>query len=117
MKKKLIAILLTAVILLPMCCSNSTHATSAQLNLTFSGTVANCHAVVNGSSNIQATLELWQGNTMVCSWSSSGSFRIEIDEHCDVLVDYVYTLKLYGTIGGVSFQEQKVTRRNWGMNK
>ena len=114
--KKLTIILLTAAILLPLWCDNTSHA-APQLQLTFNGIQANCHAEIWGSGYIEATMELWQGNTMLFSWSASNNLYIILDKYCDVLVDYSYTLKLNGTISGVAFPELKVTRRNWGMNK
>ncbi len=118
MKKKLIAILLVATLLIPTWCVQTSHAASdPYLNLYFLNNEAHCFATVKGAGTIEAQMELWHGNTMLFSWSRSGNKSLSINEVCDVIPGYTYTLKLNGTIGGVAFQEYSVTRTNYEMNK
>ena len=118
MKKKLIAILLIATLLLPAWCEQKSRAASApELNLYFLNNEAHCSASVRGSGRIVVQMELWHGNTVVFSWNSSGNKTVSLNETCDVIPGYTYTLKLNGTIGGVAFQEYSVTRTNYEMSK
>lgn len=118
MKKKLIASLLMLAILIPLWCSQITHASpTPSLQLSYNGNEAVCTADIRGAGRIEAQMELWQGTTQVFAWSGVQNNHLAFDESCDVLAGCVYTLKLNGTINGVPFQELQVTRRNWEMNK
>ena len=118
MKKKLIAILLVAVLLVPGWCTQTSRAASLPLlNLSFVGNKAHCFAEIQGLGKINAQMELWHGTTVIASWSGTDYHMLDFNEICDVLPGYTYTLKLNGTIGGVAFQEVRVTRTNYEMNK
>ena len=85
------------------------HAESMRVKLTFNGTTATCFGSVSPSGSIEITLELWQGNTKLVSWSGSGTGYVQISETYTVSHNVTYTLKLNGTVNGVAFTEASVT--------
>ena len=117
MKKKLLVIFLSALVLIPNWCMPAAYAAAQQLNLCFENNQACCKATVRGSGKIEVRMGLWHGNTEVFSWQASDYFTLSMDEMCSVVPGYSYTLKLNGTVGGVAFQEVSVTRTNYEMNK
>lgn len=113
MKRKWISIIVT-VLLVAFMSANALAAvrsTSYIPSLSFSGTIANCKVtiVANGKS-INGKLELWCGNTLIDSWSGSGTSRIVLSGKHSVTRGKTYTLKAYGTINGVSFFVPSVTK-------
>lgn len=76
------------------------RAVTAQPVLSFSGTTANCSVSVTTYGNIDVTLSLWQGNTLVDSWSESGFSIVSINESCTVAKGKTYKLTVSGTAGG-----------------
>ena len=62
---------------------------------------------------INATLELWQGGTLVASWSKTGTNSVTISETCSFTSGLSYTLKLSGTVDGVGFTPQSITKTLW----
>ena len=118
MKKKLIAILLVAALLVPVLSTQTSFAVSPpSINLYFANNEAYCNAEISGLGTIVVQLTLWHGPSEVMSWSRSGSKVLSLNETCDVVPGYSYTLKLNGTVGGIAFQEVSVTRTNYEMNK
>lgn len=118
MKKKLIAILLIAALMVPSWCEQTSQAASApELNLYFLNNEAYCTTVVRGAGRIEVQMELWHGNTVVASWHLSSNKNLNVCETCGVISGYTYTLKLNGTIGGSAFQEVSICRTNYEMNK
>ncbi len=68
--------------------------------LSFSGTTANCEVTINQRGKpISVTLQLWQGNQLVGSWSKNGTSSVMISESCTVTRGSVYQLKVSGTVG------------------
>ena len=89
-----------------MMCINAfaaTNANSTSVYLSFSGTNANCNSSVRGRGTINATMELWQGTTLVASWSCSGTGYVAFHETATAISGKSYSLKLSGTINGTSF--------------
>ena len=110
----LIVLLITAIL------SASVFAKAAiqKPSLTFNGNTAYCGAMVKEyGKSITVTLSLWQGGTMLASWSASGQNIVEIQRCCTAPTGLTYTLKLNGTINVVAFSEVKVIRTNYEMNK
>ena len=68
--------------------------------LTFDGTTALCEAIVSSyGKNITVTLELWEGNTLVDSWTKRGNSTVMISERCNVTSGKNYTLIVSGFAG------------------
>ena len=112
MRKRLFSfvLVLTVLTLVSVAALAAILAPGAAPNLSFSGTTANCSVTVKGSGTINATLELWQGNTLVASWSGSGTNRVRINGSASVSHGQTYTLTVSGTVGGVAIQATPVTK-------
>ena len=99
---KVIALLL----LLGILSSTAMAATRADQTpfLSFSGTTANCSVSIKALGKyIDATLELWQGSTLVDSWHNTGNNKVYISgTHSNCTPGVTYTLTVTGTIGGVT---------------
>lgn len=80
-------------------------------SLSFSGTTANCAVSIKAFGKyIDATLELWQGSTLVDSWQNTGNNRVYISgTHSNCTPGVTYTLTVTGTIGGVPITCTPVT--------
>lgn len=80
-------------------------------SLSFSGTTATCKlSVVKPGAAIDATLELWSGNTLLASWSGTGTSRVIISKTKTVTRGQSYTLKAHGTVGGATLTVAPVTK-------
>ena len=87
---------------------------NCSLTLTFDGTTAICEATCTGNSStdqVKATIELYQGNTYLASWSNEGTYFVAVSGQRGVTRGKSYTLKLNYTINGVTQPEQSVTKR------
>ena len=73
--------------------------------LSFDGTTAKCTVAIRESGKwISVTMELWQGNTRVMTWTKANTGVVTLNEtYDDVQRGQTYTLKVYGTSGGVAF--------------
>lgn len=111
MKKRLLYSLLVLALLLVL--STPVFAqerlNNAALTLSFNGTTASCSALIKGNGAINATLELWQGNILVNSWSNSGTTGIVIQGSATVSHGQTYTLTVTGTVGGTTINATPVT--------
>lgn len=113
MWKRTILVALCLIMLLPI----QTHAVEQraavnQPTLTFSGTTALCEfRITDLGKNIQVTMELWNGSTLVDSWGKSGTHTVALSESCTVTRGQTYTLKVSGTIGGVGFNSVSITKK------
>ena len=83
MKKKTISLILALILLLS--CSATAQATSVQAatpsaSITINGTTATCRvSIAKPGKTIHATLQLWQGRTMIDSWSGNGTSYLLIE--------------------------------------
>ena len=69
-------------------------------SLSFSGETARCRiAVYRMGEPISLTLQLWQGNKLISSWTKSGTSSVTISESCTVTSGSVYQLKVSGRVG------------------
>lgn len=86
-------------------------ATSVTSSLSFSGTTANCRvSIVEIGKEIDASLELWCGSTLVDSWSGSATSQLVITGTHSVVSGQTYTLKVNGTINEVAFSSAPITK-------
>lgn len=80
-------------------------------SLSFSGTTATCKlSVIKPGAAIDTTLELWSGNTLLASWSGTGTSRVIISKTKTVTRGQSYTLKAHGTVGGATLTVAPVTK-------
>ena len=111
--KKRLAGMLTCLMLfsaIQIVCAES-RATAAGMELTFSGETATCEVTVNSfGKEIDLTMELWEGNTIMYKWYGSGSPSVELIRRATVRKGKSYTLKASGTVGGEAFVVTPVTR-------
>lgn len=114
MTKKIMS-LVTALILMAAMCASAfavePRANRISPSLEFDGTTANCKVVIiSNGDDIDATLELWRGSTLVDSWPGEGTSYVSISGKCTVKKGVTYTLKVSGTIGGVSIDCDNISR-------
>lgn len=84
---------------------------SAKPVLSFSGTEAYCSfAYTEIGCSINVTLSLWNGNTLIDSWSKSGNSFVSFNESCHVESGKTYTLKVSGTCNSTSIVVSPVTK-------
>lgn len=113
MKRKIVILVLALALLLGITIPvfASTLSVSSQLRLTLNGSTATCKfKVTDPGKYINATMELWQGSTFITSWSASGYSIVNMSETYTITSGLTYTLKGYGTSGGVSFTAPDVTK-------
>ena len=103
-----LALALLTMLIIPT--QATVQATRVKPSLSFNGTTASCSATVKGSGEIIATLELWQGSTLVASWSGTGTVSVFLHGTATVLHGQTYTLTVSGTVGGVEINAVPVTR-------
>lgn len=81
-------------------------------SLWFTGTTANCRVTISEPNmQIDVTMELWHGQTLLKSWTDSGETYFKMERDYDGVVSgQTYTLKVYGTSGGVAFSLPAISR-------
>ena len=112
MKKRFLSVLLVLTLMSSMMAAYAAEPRFSHYVpvLSFSGTTANCSVSITAVGKpITATLELWQGNTRLTSWSGSATSYLTIDKTYSVTAGRTYTLKLSGTIGGEPFDSTSTT--------
>lgn len=114
MKRRIMSFAAVLVLMVAMCASAlaiEPRATQINPSLTFTGTTANCSVViVSPGDDIDATLELWRGNTLVGSWPGEGTSYVSISGTCGVSKGVTYTLKVSGTIDDISINHAGISR-------
>lgn len=81
------------------------------LNLSFTGTTANCNCTVADLNKaIDVTLELYDGSTRVGYWTSNGTGYVSLSKSCGVTKGNTCTLTVSGKINGVPFSEESVSK-------
>ena len=79
--------------------------------LTVNGNTATCAARVTfAGKTIDATLELWQGSSLVASWNKTGASTVSFSETETIIHGLTYTLTISGTANGIAFTPQSVTK-------
>lgn len=113
MKRRILPICFLAIFLL--CTSASaieTRAAKVYSSLSFSGTTAICVLDVTAQKGekVTGTIELWQGSTLIESWTESNTGYLSMEETQRVSKGKTYTLKAYGTIAGEPFTVTPTTK-------
>jgi len=79
--------------------------------LSFVNGTAKCKVTLRASGQyIDATLELWQGGTLVDSWSDTGTGYLILSGSAPVTGGVPCTLTVSGTANGVAFTPASITR-------
>ena len=107
MKKRMIVLVLVAVMVSGLCVNAMATERASQIKpkLSFSGKTANCSVTVVEAGKLDVTLELWNGSEMVDSWSDSGTNYLNVTGSHAAVSGTTYTLIAHGTAGGNSFRE------------
>lgn len=111
-KRTFISVILAVVLISGLCFSASaqTRGVNVILNLSFSENTAQCSVNISDIGKISATLELWQGNTLIDSWEGTGTSYLSISGSHTVTSGKTYTLKVSGTVDGVAFTKTPVSK-------
>ncbi len=103
-KKKLVAIILViAVICSMMSIGAAARFGSGDIELSFSGSKAYCdflYTAENANTTISITLILWNGTTLVGSWSNSGTGYVSVSGTAAVTSGVTYRLAAYVVVNG-----------------
>ena len=105
MRKRVLVLTLIFALLLSM----SVFAAESRIDkyiptLSFSGTTANCSVSVKEyGADIDVTLTLYRGWSVIGSWSGSGTGYVRVSGSCGVTSGLEYRLVATGTINGVAF--------------
>ena len=113
MKRRIVALIVVVALLLSFTVIGyaESKVVKTTLSLSLNGTTATCKMkVTDPGKYINATMELWQGSTFITSWSASGYSVVNMSETYTITSGLTYTLKGYGTSGGVSFTAPDVTK-------
>lgn len=112
--KRTISFLSVLALVFMMCVSAyaiEPRATTVSPTLSFSGTTANCKVIITSyGDDIEATMELWNGNTLVDSWSDEGTTVLTITGSCRVTKGVTYTLKVSGNAGNNAFSSTPLSK-------
>lgn len=96
------------------------HAVSARVpvvspSVTFNGTEATCFVRITAdrpADEISATMELWQGNTLIDSWSGTGTWSLKMEKTATVAKGKTYDLVINYSVNGVEKTPVSTTRTN-----
>lgn len=78
--------------------------------ITINGATATCRvSITKPGQSIHATLQLWQGNTMIDSWIGSGTSYLLVTGSHGVTRGKTYTAKVVCTVDGQSFYVNPAT--------
>ncbi len=114
--KRILPIVLSIVMLFSTCAFASSSNVSGPRGvgsptLTASGNTATCGCRITFSGQeIDATMELWQGSTLVASWQDTGTGRVDFYETVTIVRGLTYTLTVSGTVDGISFTPRSITK-------
>ena len=98
------------VILLRDGVATSVQAATPSASITINGTTATCRvSIAKPGKTIHATLQLWQGRTMIDSWSGNGTSYLLITGSHEVTKGKTYTVKVVCTVDGQSFYVNPAT--------
>lgn len=83
---------------------NNPFALHIRPTLSFDEAIANCSVTVIGenmSDSISITMKLWQGNTCIATWSTSGKGYVQFSRSKNVTEGIQYKLTADVTINGI----------------
>ncbi len=114
MKKRLLTC--TAILCAILFSLSVTHAAvvpyaTPNATLEFNGTTAVCNVRISKPGNtIKATMQLWQGNTLVDSWNGSGTSTLRLSGTHSVTKGKTYTVRVTCTVNGSSYAVNPTTK-------
>lgn len=109
MKKRVLALILILAFVLGISALAVEQATIIEPDLIFEGTTAHCSVTVtNLNASINATVELYYGNTKLRTWSGSGEHTLYVGGEHTVVKGETYLLVARGDVDGTPFYETVV---------
>ncbi len=109
--KRVMVICMALVFLFSTVAFAAVQTITVRPTLSFTGTTANCGVTISAPGKyIDATLELWNGNTKVQSWNKTGTGYVSIAKTKAVTSGNTYTLIVTGTIGSDDIDGIPVTK-------
>lgn len=96
------------------------HAASARTiwaspSIIFNGTTASCGVKItadNPTDKISASMELWQGNTLIDNWSGNGTWVFTLEGTATVSKNKTYDLVVNYSVNGVEKTPISISRTN-----
>lgn len=82
-------------------------------SVTFNGTKATCFVRITAdrpSDKISATMELWQGSTLIDSWSGDSTWSLKLEETTSVSRNKTYDLVVNYSINGIDKTPVSISR-------
>lgn len=117
MKKRFVAVFFVISMLLMLPAHAATaRAIVAVPSIKFDGTTAICNVMITAdrtTDKISATMELWQGNTFINSWTGTGTWTLKMEKTATVAKGKTYDLVINYSVNGV----EKTPVSTWGTNK
>ena len=106
MKKRALALILVIAFALSITAFAAEQITQIMPDLYFDGTTAQWSlTVTEPNAKINATVELYYGNTKLASWSGSGTHFVFVDGECTVVKGNTYLMVVYGDVDGTPFYD------------
>lgn len=112
MKKRIVALMLIIAFVFSM----SAYAAEPRIvsitpTLKFSGTTANCSAVVMAlDKHLEVTMTLYRALSVIEQWTAEGDGYVSLSGSAAVKKGLEYRLVVSGTINGVPFTGQELVR-------
>ena len=106
--KKVFAMGLVVSMLLAGVILAGVNGTNVGCDLDFEGNEAICYAAARGfsdSDSISLSMTLYQGGSVIDSWSDSGTGYVELDGYATVDMGDYYTLDVEATINGRTYTD------------
>lgn len=107
MKKRIISLVLLAVMTLSLTAQAATWSLRGTPRLTISGTTATCSVSCrsgNSDDEIKIILTLWCGESIVDSWSETGTGSVTMEETCRVVAGNYYELVMMPIVNGETLE-------------
>lgn len=115
MSKRLFSLIAVLVLALSVSVNaiNEIQSVTPSLSLSISGNTANCSAkVYESGKRISVTMELWNGSTLLATWTGSGTnYATASGSYSNVQRGKTYTLKAYGTANGRAFTVPPISKK------
>ena len=111
MKKTALLLVFILVMAIPVTANaalpdeNNPYALHIRPTLSFDGTTANCSVTVIGenmSDSISIVMKLWQGNSCIATWSTSGKGYVQFSRSKDIAESLQYKLTADVLINGIA---------------
>ena len=114
MNKKTFSAFLAIMVLLAFSvqASAATEGIGFSRSLTFSGNTAVCNVTTSDyGKQIDVTMELWCGSTLLDTWTDSGTSLVTVSgSYIGVQSGKTYTLKAHGTSNGIPFTVTPISK-------